>query len=54
LELFVAERALRDVEATHRMHLADYQMAIAELEALVGADLHVFPPNKETVHHKAK
>jgi outer membrane protein TolC len=42
LELMIADRGLRDVEAMFQQHLADYQIARAELEALVGADLSVF------------
>ena len=38
-----AQRSLRDLEAEAREHLSDYQTALAELEAVVGADLHVFP-----------
>jgi outer membrane protein TolC len=54
LELVVSDRSLREVEAMHREHLADYQMAIAELEALVGADLNLFSPHKETSKRKTK
>lgn len=54
LELVVSDRGLREVEATYQQHLADYQMAVAELEALVGADLHLFSPRKETSKRKSK
>ena len=54
LELVVSDRSLREVEAMHREHLADYQMAIAELEALVGAELNLFSQSKETSKRKTK
>ena len=54
LELVIADRALREVEAMHQQHIADYQMALAELEALVGADLHFFSPHKDAPNRKAK
>ncbi|MEO6786214.1 MAG: TolC family protein [Chthoniobacteraceae bacterium] len=54
LELVTSDRALRDVEAMQRQHLADYEAAIAELEALVGADLHPFSTHKETTKRKSK
>ncbi len=38
-----AQRSLRELEAEAREHLKDYQTALAELEAVVGADLHIFP-----------
>lgn len=37
-----AQRTLRDLEALGREHLADYQIALAELESVVGADLGIF------------
>ncbi len=43
VELTAAVRALRDTETTYQHHLADRQMALAELEAVVGADLGFFP-----------
>jgi outer membrane protein, heavy metal efflux system len=43
LELLTAQRRLRDSEAMYYRHLADYRTALAELEALVGIDLHIFP-----------
>ena len=42
LDLVTSQRSLREVESMHRQHLTDYQMALAELESLVGADLHFF------------
>lgn len=43
LELITAQRMLRESEATYARHLADYRTALAELEAVVGVDLHIFP-----------
>src|SRR5881394_589140 len=41
-----AQRNLRDLEAMAQQHVADYGAALAELEAIVGADLNLFPPTK--------
>jgi outer membrane protein TolC len=54
LELVLSDRALREVEAMYQQHLADYQMAVAELEALVGADLRLFSPHQETSKRKSQ
>ena len=54
LELVLSERSLRELEAMARVHLADYQIALAELEALVGTDLHLFPSRKEAAKGKSK
>jgi outer membrane protein, heavy metal efflux system len=40
LDWISAQRNLRDIEAMERDHLAHYQMAIAELEAVIGADIY--------------
>lgn len=41
-----AQRSLRDIEAMAREHRAQELVALAELEAVVGAPLHIFPePN---------
>ena len=50
----MSDRSLREVESMFQQHLADYQMAVAELEALVGAELHLFSPHKETSKRKSK
>jgi outer membrane protein TolC len=39
LDWISAQRNLRDIEAMGREHLAHYQIAIAELEAVVGAEI---------------
>jgi len=44
-EWIVIQRSLRDMEAEARTHLTDYQLALAELESVVGADLNIFPSN---------
>ena len=54
LELVLSQRSLREVESMAREHLADYEIALAELEALVGADLQLFSPRKETSKRKSK
>jgi outer membrane protein TolC len=50
LDWITAQRNLRDVEAMAQQHIADYYAALAELEAVVGADLNIFPltSRKET------
>jgi outer membrane protein TolC len=45
LDWISAERNLRDIEAMGRDHLAHYQIAVAELEAVIGADLYSAPPS---------
>ena len=40
LDWITAQRNLRDIEAMAREHLAHYQMAVAELEAVIGADIY--------------
>ena len=40
LDWISAQRNLRDIEAMGREHLAHYQMAIAELEAVIGSDVY--------------
>src|SRR5205823_635115 len=46
LEWITAQRNLRDLEAMGQQHGADYYAALAELEAVVGADLSLFPSIK--------
>ena len=48
LDWISAQRTLRDVEALAREHAADYEAALAELEAVVGTDLKIFsvPPGR--------
>ena len=46
LEWITAQRNLRDLEAMAQQHGADYHAALAELEAVVGADLNLFPSSK--------
>ncbi len=38
LDLFVAQRTALDAESMYWSHLTDYQVAVAELEAVVGTD----------------
>ena len=40
LDWISAQRNLRDIEAMGREHLAHYQTAIAELEAVIGSDIY--------------
>ena len=43
LDWITSQRNLRDVEAMARQHLTDYQIAVAELEAIVGAQFYPVP-----------
>jgi len=43
LDWISAQRNLRDIEAMGREHLANYQIALAELEAVIGAQLYGRP-----------
>jgi len=43
----IAQRLLRDTQATALNHLTDYQIAIAELEAIVGAEIRPTPPKTQ-------
>lgn len=40
LDWITAQRNLRDIEAMGREHLAHYQTAVAELEAVIGSDIY--------------
>jgi len=51
-EWMVVQRTLRDIEAEARMHLTNYQVALAELESVVGADLNIFPPSNRPPNPK--
>ena len=50
LEWITAQRNLRDLEAMGQQHVADYYAALADVEAVVGTDLNLFPstPTKKT------
>jgi outer membrane protein TolC len=54
LDLISSQRSLLETESMHRQHLADYQTALAELEALVGADLHLFANRSHALSQKSK
>ena len=53
LELITAQRVLQDVESAHVNHLADYQVAVAELDAIVGIE-HWLPPKNSAEKRKSK
>jgi outer membrane protein TolC len=53
LELITVQRSLRDSEAVYYRHLADYRIALSELEAIVGVDLHIFPSGGLTTTTRA-
>jgi len=54
LDWITSQRVLREVEATARMHLTDYQVAIAELEAIVGAQVYPLPADPPKPEGKSK
>lgn len=43
LDWITSQRSRRDVEAMGREHLSNYQVAVAELEAIVGAEFYPLP-----------
>ena len=54
LDWISAQRNLRDIEATGREHLADYQVAVAELEAVIGAELYARPARQPKTERKSQ
>ena len=54
LDWISAQRNLRDLEALAREHVADYEAALAELEAVVGTDLKVFPSSARPMKQNNK
>lgn len=54
LDWINAQRNLREIEAETRQHLAEYQTAVAELEAVVGADLRIFPRSTSPSEKESK
>ena len=54
LDWITAQRNLRDIEATAREHLADYQVAVAELEAVIGAELYARPAQQPKAKRKSQ
>jgi len=43
LDWITSQRNLRDVDSTARQHLTDYQVAVAELEAILGGQVYPLP-----------
>ena len=54
LDWITAQRNLRDIEATAREHLADYQVAVAELEAVIGAELYARSAQQPKTERKSQ
>ncbi len=54
LDWITAQRNLRDIEAMAREHLAEYQVAVAELEAIVGAELYARSPQQPRAKRKSQ
>ncbi len=53
LDWITAQRNVRDIEAMEREHLAHYRIAVAELEAIIGADIYS-PPERQTESAKRR
>ena len=51
-EWIAVQRNLRDLEAEARLHMTDHQMALAELESVVGANLNIFPSDNSQPNTK--
>jgi len=54
LDWISAQRNLRDIEAMGREHLAHYEIAVAELEAVIGAELYGAPVRQQQVERKSQ
>jgi len=54
LDWITSQRNLRDLEAMGRQHLTDYQVAIAELEAILGAQVYPLPADPPQPKAKRK
>jgi outer membrane protein, heavy metal efflux system len=54
LDWISAQRNLRDIEAMGREHLAHYRIAVAELEAIIGADIYTNETAKRRSGETAK
>jgi cobalt-zinc-cadmium efflux system outer membrane protein len=55
IQVLTAENNLRDLETMYNQDLADYRVALAELEAVVGADLSTAAaPSSRNSHHGTK
>jgi len=54
LDWISAQRNLRDIEAMARTHLTNYQTAVAELEAIVGAELYRRPNERAKAERNSR
>src|SRR5947207_1058573 len=54
LDWITSQRNLRDVEAMARQHLTDYQVAVAELEAIIGPQVYPLPADPAKPGGKSK
>ena len=52
LDWITSQRNLRDLKAMGRQHLADYQVALAELEAVIGAQFFPLPAKDVEAHQR--
>ena len=53
LDWITAQRNLRDIEAMGREHLANYQIALTELEAVIGAEIYARPAERRQAERKS-
>jgi len=54
LELITSQRSLRELQSMYQEHLTDYETAVIDLEAIIGADLPSQLGRQESVHPIAK
>src|SRR5437667_185496 len=54
LDWITAQRNLRDLEAIARAHLTDYQVAVAELESIIGAELYTRPNERAKTERNSR
>src|SRR5437870_8105805 len=54
LDWISAQRNLRDIEATARAHLTDYQIAVEDLEAVTGTELYARPAQQLKAERKSQ
>jgi outer membrane protein TolC len=53
-DVVLSERTLWDMESTAREHFADCQMALSDLEAIIGSDPGTFTHATQTTHQRIK
>ena len=54
LELIMSQRNLREMQSMYQQHIADYEIVVAELEAIIGANRRSFTANEKTIQRSKK